>query len=140
MLQDSWEADVRVVVRVYWLLAEERARDGVNQDRCCLVEFKFAVDASLGNAVRCVQVDVQHACHVDVQLFCEQVLKVCENLHIAYLLRLDARHDYVQANVLELAAAIHELLLHRDGWNACLPRALHLLDLLDSGVHLTLAI
>ena len=72
----------------------------------------MAIDAGYGDTVGCVQVNVHHACHVDIELVGQKVLKVAEKLQVADIGRFDARHDHVQAEALQLAAAVEESLLH----------------------------
>ena len=55
---------------------------------------------------------MHHACHVDIELVSQEVLKVTEQLQVADFGRFDAWHDHVQAETLQLAAAVEESLLH----------------------------
>lgn len=67
MLENAWQTDVSVVLRIERILNKESSCDGINENRRGLIELQIARHAGLGNSIRGVKVDVTHTCHFDVQ-------------------------------------------------------------------------
>ena len=68
VLQDAWKAHAIVVVRIDRIFVEKRPCDRVDEDWSSLVEKQLAINSCKSNSIRCVKINVHHACHVNIEL------------------------------------------------------------------------
>ena len=111
MIENTWQADIRVGFSINRILLEDSSGDRVNQDWRSLVKLQLAINSGFCDSIGSINIQVHHARHVYMKFLCQEVLEVGKELYISDLRWFDSWHLNAEAHLFQLAGFLIGVLL-----------------------------